>query len=119
MLKPTNGEIKFDKYDIYQNLKAWQKNLGYVPQTINLLDDTIKNNICFGVNEKEIDLDRLNEVIEISGIKDFINNQEKKLDTIIGHAGARISGGQLQRIGIARALYFNPKILILDEPTSR
>ena len=118
LLKPNKGEIKFDKYDIYQNLKAWQKNLGYVPQTINLLDDTIKNNICFGVNEKEIDLDRLNEVIEISGIKDFINNQEKKLDTIIGHAGARISGGQLQRIGIARALYFNPKILILDEPTS-
>ena len=59
-----------------------------MPQTINLLDDTIKNNICFGVNEKEIDLDRLNEVIEISGIKDFINNQEK-LDTIIGHAGAK------------------------------
>ena len=77
LLKPNKGEIKFDKYDIYQINKSLAKNLGYMcPQTINLLDDTIKNNICFGVNEKEIDLDRLNEVIEISGIKDFINSKK-------------------------------------------
>mgnify|MGYP001362808386 CR=1 FL=1 len=118
LLKPEKGNILCDEIDIFVNLKGWHKNIGYVPQSIHLLDDTIKKNICFGIKEKDINDKNLLDVIKLCELKDFIDKQPKKLDTLIGHDGSKISGGQLQRIGIARSLYLNPSILVLDEPTS-
>ena len=107
-----------DGKSIFNNLQGWHQNIGYVPQSIHLLDESIKKNICYGIDEKKINKKNLTKAIEISEISNFINKQPKKIETWIGYDGSRISGGQLQRIGIARAMYLNPSILILDEPTS-
>lgn len=118
LIKPQSGEVKVDDTSIFTNVVNWQKKIGYVPQSIYLLNDSIKKNITFGIKEKNINDELLAKVIELAQLNDFIDTLPKGINTEVGENGARISGGQRQRIGIARALYMQPEILILDEATS-
>ena len=118
LLDCEKGKILVDGVNIKNNKQSWQKNIGYIPQDIYLLDDTIKNNITFGIDEEKIDENLLSNVIKIVQLEKFVELSKNKLDTVVGNRGIRISGGEKQRIGIARALYNNPKILIFDEATS-
>ena len=118
LLEPESGVILVDGVDIKTNMKEWQNIIGYVPQTIYLIDDTLKNNIAFGVKPSDICEKKLLDAIKTSQLDQFINTLPQGLDTMVGERGVMISGGQRQRIAIARALYKNPSIIILDEATS-
>ncbi len=118
LLKPHKGEILVDGLNIEKNLKSWQKQIGYVPQEVYLLDDTIKANVAFGVKEKDFDNSRFKDSLKLAQVDDFVSSLPEKEMTKVGDRGIRISGGQKQRLGIARAMYFSPSVLILDEPTS-
>ena len=116
--KPNKGKILVDQRNIYfdtTTTQNWTRNIGYVPQSILLIDDTIKNNIVLGMEPEEINQQQIMLSIEKSGLKKFINSLSNGLDTIVGERGVQLSGGQKHRIGIARALYKNPSILFLDE----
>jgi ABC-type bacteriocin/lantibiotic exporter with double-glycine peptidase domain len=119
LLKPSSGKILLNNnFDINKNLQVWRKNFSYVPQNIFLFDNSIESNISFEIEEKNINPDNIKKAIKDSEIQDFIESLPNKSKTNIGQFGSKLSGGQGQRIGIARSVYQNSKILIFDESTN-
>lgn len=118
LLTPISGAVKVDGCDIQTNLRGWQDQIGYVPQSIYLTDDTLRRNIAFGLPPDKIDESAVLRAVRAAQLEQFVNDLPGGLDTMVGERGVCLSGGERQRIGIARALYHSPSVLVLDEATS-
>jgi ABC-type multidrug transport system fused ATPase/permease subunit len=118
LLKPDTGRVLVDGVDIAAEPRAWQKNIGYVPQSIYLTDDSLRRNIAFGIPPERIDDAAIRRAVHAAQLDEFVASLPDGIETMVGERGVRLSGGQLQRIGIARALYHDPPVLVLDEATS-
>lgn len=118
LLEPSSGRVAVNGVNIFQDLQGWRSHLGYIQQSIYLIDDTIRANVAFGVPQNEVDDEHLWATLRSARLAEFIRTLPDGIDTIVGERGVRLSGGQRQRLGIARALYPNPEVLIMDEATS-
>lgn len=118
LLVPNSGMVALDGRDVLLDMRKWQDQIGYVPQSIYLTDDTLRRNIAFGLAEEEIDDAAVSRAISAAQLEEFVNQLPEGVNTVVGENGVRLSGGQKQRIGVARALYHDPEVLVLDEATS-
>ena len=118
LLTPSRGTIRVDGNHIHERLHEWQRLIGYVPQLVYLIDDTLRRNIAIGIEDHQIDDGRIRTAVHMAQLDQLIPNLPDGLDTVLGERGIRLSGGERQRVAIARALYLDPEILVFDEATA-
>jgi ATP-binding cassette, subfamily B, bacterial PglK len=117
-LEPSSGQLLIDGQDAFERIAGWQRKMGFVPQQVFIMDDTVRRNIAFGIEDQDINEKRLEEFLRLTRVDEFVADLPQGLDTMLGEHGTRLSGGQRQRVAIARALYRNPDVLVFDEATS-